>query len=117
MKATYEGDWKNYKDMKASVEYKGLPPASAIVYACYQGGGYDGEAIIVWKDGRFWFENSDSHCSCNGLENWSPEATTAKALLMRQDHKWLGLRMAVKASMKRKRKKIALSFSGQDVAL
>jgi hypothetical protein len=112
MKAIYEGEWKNYTDVKDSYG-KNLPPASAIVYAGYEAEGYEGSALIVWRRGRDWLENNDSHCSCDGLGYWSPEKTSAKALLMRDGGAFPGMKAAVKASMKRKRKKIALSSNSR----
>ena len=55
-----------------------------ILYACYNGGGYDGEAHVIFrKDGKL-YEVNGSHCSCYGLEGqWKPEETSAEAMLVR----------------------------------
>ena len=55
-----------------------------ILYACYNGGGYDGDAQLIFrKDGKF-YEVNGSHCSCYGLEGqWEPEETSVVALLAR----------------------------------
>ena len=45
---------------------------------------YDGSAFVMFRhDGKL-YEVNDSHCSCNGWENWSPEETTKEALAIRQ---------------------------------
>jgi hypothetical protein len=45
---------------------------------------YEGSAFVVFfgEDGLL-YEVNDSHCSCNGLDNWSPEATSIAALRTR----------------------------------
>lgn len=55
-----------------------------ILYACYDGGGYEGSAHVIFrKDGKL-YEVNASHCSCYGLEGqWEPEETSAVALLVR----------------------------------
>lgn len=55
-----------------------------ILYAMYDGGGYDGWAhVIIRKDGKL-YEVNGSHCSCYGLEGqWEPEETSVTALLFR----------------------------------
>ena len=55
-----------------------------ILYACYDGGGYEGEAHVIFrKEGKL-YEVNASHCSCYGLDGqWEPEETTVAALLFR----------------------------------
>lgn len=65
-----------------------------IVYAGYIVEDYTGYSLVVWvRDGQ-WFENNDSHCSCNELGIWLPEMTLPDALLIRQG--WPGLSDAVR---------------------
>ena len=72
------------------------PAEEAIVYAGYTYESYEGSAIVVFvRDGKL-YENNDGHCSCNGLEDWSPEETSAGALYMRQG--WPGLHEALDAA-------------------
>ena len=62
-----------------------LPTEEQIIFAAYEGGSYDGAAIVVYeKDGKL-YEVNGSHCSCYGLEGqWAPEETTREALAMRK---------------------------------
>lgn len=54
-----------------------------LIAAVYDQGSYDGSAFCVWrKDGKL-YEASCSHCSCNGLDDFTPEETSAAAMLMR----------------------------------
>ena len=75
------------------------PPESEIVYAGYTYGDYTGNALIVFKRDGQWFENHDCHCSCYGLEEWSPEQTTPEAILMRPLESWPGLHDAVESAL------------------
>ena len=62
-----------------------FPTEEQIIFAAYEGGSYEGAAIVVYeKDGKL-FEVNGSHCSCHGLEDqWSPEETSKEALGMRK---------------------------------
>lgn len=53
-----------------------------IIYAFYDGDGYDGWAEVLFVDqGKFWFVTG-SHCSCYGLEDqWSPEEFSEEYIL------------------------------------
>lgn len=88
--AVYHDGFSCYEDLPYG---DNLPPRHAIVYAGYETQDYEGSALIVFLlAGELW-ENNDSHCSCNGLENWGPERTTRDALLMRTG--WPGLAEAL----------------------
>ncbi len=92
----YYDNWSHREDI--ALEYKGvdIPKDEEIVYAGYTYEDYEGSAIVVFvKDGVL-YENNDSHCSCNGLENWGPEETSAGALFMRTG--WPGLHEALTAA-------------------
>jgi hypothetical protein len=55
-----------------------------ILYAMYDGGGYEGEAHVIFRKDDKLYEVNGSHCSCYGLEGqWKPEETTVTALLFR----------------------------------
>jgi len=58
-----------------------IPEPTEIIYAEYDGGGYDGQAEVLFYDnGSFWYVYG-SHCSCYGLEDqWSPEEYSIEAL-------------------------------------
>lgn len=55
-----------------------------IIFAEYEYEEYSGSSLVIFiKDGKL-YEVNGSHCSCNGLEDcWSPEETSAIALLAR----------------------------------
>lgn len=49
------------------------------VWADYNGDGYDGSAMVVYKQEETWYSVRGSHCSCYGLEDqWGPEAFDPK---------------------------------------
>src|SRR6185369_12001724 len=49
-------------------------PEPEYVWAKYNHECYDGAALIVYKQGDFWYSVYASHCSCYGLEDqWTPE--------------------------------------------
>ena len=88
----YYDEWKSRDDVEK--EYgKDTPAERSIIYAGYTWDGCSGNALVVFLALGHLFENNDSHCSCNGLETWSPERTTLGALLKRQG--WPGLREAL----------------------
>jgi hypothetical protein len=56
-----------------------------IIVAAYTYENYSGDAFVLYeKDGQL-YEVNDSHCSCNGLRNWSPEHTSIDAVMLRED--------------------------------
>jgi len=55
-----------------------------ILLAWYGYGDYDGSAFVLFERGGKLYEVNGGHCSCNGLEGqWTPEETTAEALVHR----------------------------------
>jgi len=63
-----------------------------ILLAYYDYEDYSGSAFVLFrKDGKL-FEVNGGHCSCYGLEGqWTPEETTAEALVFRMDKGDLGV--------------------------
>jgi hypothetical protein len=62
-----------------------------ILLAWYGYGSYDGAAFVLFSRGRKLYEVNGSHCSCYGLEDqWSPEETSAEALMHRINEGSLG---------------------------
>lgn len=93
MKSKYEGDFESRNDVEERTQGYDVPAEDDIIFAGYENGGYDGHALIVfWKDGKV-YQNDDWHCSCHGLEDWSPEETTLDAVAMQTG--WDGLSEAV----------------------
>lgn len=97
MTPVYYDQFDSYADLPYGEDN---PTEAELVYAGYTYEDYSGAALIVYmRDGQ-WFENNDGHCSCYGLEDWRPEATTPEALLIRKG--WPGLAEAVNARMEAK---------------
>lgn len=60
-----------------------------IIVACYDlSEAYSGDAFVLYKTNGVYYEVNDSHCSCNGLEYWEPEAVTEAQLKIRYDSKY-----------------------------
>lgn len=81
--AHYGGGWAERKDVEQAWP---LPADAVVICARYDCPDYEGSADLVYAVGLQLFENTGSHCSCNGLEEcWAPEQTTLSALRMRKD--------------------------------
>lgn len=55
---------------------KGAPAEEPeeVLWADYEIDGYEGSALVIYRQGNKVFEVSGSHCSCYGLEGqWEPE--------------------------------------------
>ncbi len=51
-------------------------------------GSYEGEMyVLFFKGGKLW-EMTDSHCSCNGWDEWKPEETTLESVFWRNPLEW-----------------------------
>lgn len=55
-----------------------------VIYADYETYPYEGSAFVIWRNDGKLYEAHCSHCSCNGLDVWSPEETSIDALLKQQ---------------------------------
>lgn len=95
MSKIYFGEWDNdqkYPLIKSNGYYDGFDvdnltaieiSSIEIICAAYLTEPYSGDAFVLFrKDGKL-YEVNDSHCSCNGLQNWNPEETIKEALLKR----------------------------------
>ena len=75
----YFGDFGSAQDVLNQWNGANLTDA-VVIAAVYHQESYEGDAMIVYrKEGKL-YEVHDSHCSCNGLDNWNPEETTYEAL-------------------------------------
>jgi hypothetical protein len=77
--------WSSLEDIReAFADYKQpspVPPDIEVLFASYEGGGYDGDAVVVFRQEGKLYEVHGGHCSCHGLENqWSPEESTVESL-------------------------------------
>lgn len=99
METKYSGLWTDKSDLNNDYPEAKELTEEQIVYAGYTDEDCSGDAIVVFmRDGKL-YENHDEHCSCNGLENWTPEETTKEAMLMRkwEIDNWPGLRSILEA--------------------
>ena len=78
----YRGDY-NWEEILAKFgeDPNKIEAPEELIFADYEGGGYDGQADVLFYDqGKFWYVTA-SHCSCYGLEDsWSPEPYSVEAL-------------------------------------
>lgn len=73
-------DGKNtYESNSVTYMFEITMPEPEYVWATYESGGYDGSAIVIYKQGNNWYQVYGSHCSCYGLEGqWEPEILDIK---------------------------------------
>lgn len=86
-------DWSDKDDIVCSFGWESAKDRARItsdlegaevLFAAYDCGSYEGDAIVVYRrDGNI-FEVHASHCSCYGLEDqWCPEEASIKELKQR----------------------------------
>lgn len=69
----YDGEWDNWKDVQNSFNMTEKEP-SEVYLAWYDIDGYEGAALVAFRQGRKYGIATGSHCSCYGLEGqWAPE--------------------------------------------
>jgi hypothetical protein len=52
-----------------------------IIYAAYETGPYDGQALVLFKKDKKYYIVDAGHCSCYGLEGmWDPVEVTKESL-------------------------------------
>lgn len=86
----YDG-FDDWADVQERFEMSQSEPE--VIAAHYDGGGYDGTAIVIYKDGNQYGYVTGNHCSCYNLEGqWEPEVFESKelflAFLKKQDSYW-----------------------------
>lgn len=79
------GRWQDVDGIRTDFgDYDQPSPVPAdldVVFAAYGGGSYDGQAVVVFRQGGKLWEVHGSHCSCMGLEHqWKPEEATVESL-------------------------------------
>jgi hypothetical protein len=81
-------DWSNWQDVCNDFDMK-EPLPDEVLAADYDGGGYDGSAYVVYRNGDKYYTVSGSHCSCYGLEGqWEPEEYTKEQLIAALEKRW-----------------------------
>lgn len=79
MRKIYFDSFRSIKDIEEQFSTK--LSNEKILLAWYGGGGYDGQAVVIFKKGSKLFHVYGSHCSCYGLEDqWRPEETSPQHL-------------------------------------
>ena len=79
----YFGDFESAEDVEQQWGGAGSLKDAQVIAAVYTNEDYSGDAWIVFiREGKY-YEAHCSHCSCNGLDTWSPEETTYEALVDR----------------------------------
>ena len=75
----YYGDWDCREDILNDFGISSFD--GVVIQAYYEYADYTGYAyVIYYHEGRFYYV-ADSHCSCNGLEDWDPEELTLEMIL------------------------------------
>lgn len=62
----YDG-FSDWKDVQSQFEDQ-TPEPDEVLCAVYDGGGYEGDALVIYRNGEKYFIVQGSHCSCYGLE-------------------------------------------------
>jgi hypothetical protein len=82
----YHGNFENWKDVVSSFSPDDLdrPEPSEVYYASYDIDGYEGWAVVLWRDKRKYYFLNGSHCSCYGLEEagFHPDEFTSKKVFI-----------------------------------
>lgn len=87
MENVYQGRFNNWNDVvenffdtgyadeqKKKNALEVCPEPDRVFIAAYGGGGYDGDALVVFRRGEKYYTVEGGHCSCYGLEDqWKPE--------------------------------------------
>jgi hypothetical protein len=76
-KKIYLENWKAWEDVMNDFGHKMAEPKQ--VFAYYDIDGYDGNALVIWKEGKTYKVIEAWHCSCFGLSEcpWEPTDHTA----------------------------------------
>lgn len=74
-----------YDDVRSKSELKNHPKPEKVYIAKYDIDGYEGSAVVIWRDQGKYYYLSGSHCSCYGLEEagFDPEIYDSKELLLK----------------------------------
>lgn len=77
----YDGYFSNWDDVRIQYEMD-APEPEEVLYAEYDIDGYEGDAIVIYREGDKFYINFGGHCSCYGLEGqWDPEEYSAELFL------------------------------------
>ena len=76
-KQNYFDGFDCWSSVTGNFEIKMLEPG--YVWAKYETGCYDGQALVIYKIDDTWYQVNASHCSCYGLEDqFHPEILDVK---------------------------------------
>ena len=61
-----------------------IPEPDKVYFADYDIAGYEGQAVVIWRDKEKYYYLEGSHCSCYGLEQtgFNPEVFETKELFL-----------------------------------
>lgn len=82
----FRGDFADEKEMMDlfNIDESDLKGAD-LLYANYNTGSYDGQALVIYIKDKVLYGVYGSHCSCYGLEDqWVPEETPLELLERRE---------------------------------
>jgi hypothetical protein len=84
----YFGDFSDWDDVSSRFgDGEDIPKPDEVIYAEYDNGGYEGSAVVVFRNGKNISMVTGSHCSCFGLEGqWDPETFTIKGAIQYFEH-------------------------------
>lgn len=101
LKDVYLGYWDNLQDVLRDFEISKESVAGyKVIVAAYNAGGYEGDAFVLLKKGRDYYEVNASHCSCYGLEGQFILEDSAKLALKKRygsDYRYGAFGMACEA--------------------
>lgn len=70
----YQECFSDWSDVKKQFEIEDAEPEEVLL-ALYDRDGYEGVAVVVYREGETYYYQESSHCSCYGLEDtWEPES-------------------------------------------
>lgn len=78
----YDGMFSDWSDVQSNFQMK-EPEPEQVIWASYDCADYEGEALVIYRNGDKYFTASGGHCSCYGLEGqWEPVTETTKEELI-----------------------------------
>lgn len=87
MSEIYHGLFSSLEDVlndwTMTAEQKEELKRANVLFAAYDHEGWEGDAFLLYELNGKLYEVNDSHCSCYGLSDFTPEETSVEALQMR----------------------------------
>lgn len=81
VQSPYVGLFSSWADVQYEFE-KSVPEPEEVLLAVYEYESYDGNALVIYRNGDRYYWVEGGHCSCYGLEGqWRPEEFTKEELV------------------------------------